>query len=558
MNSQTSTQRLVMLAFITLLSAVPNAHAGWGCPRFFSALPNVAALSVESGQVRFKRSNDINFDKGACSENVPEINLTQQEYINLHPNPSYPDYYPDTIEQAPTSCTRVGSLVYFGIAFYGGEGSGGVGGVGRLDLHTGKVDVRRPQLLRTTSVDKLFVIDKSVWVTTKDYSEGTTGPGIGIARYDWVQDRLDTFQGNKDGPCGMWANDMLVHDGELWVATELGISRYSLKHGTWRHFVPINATSQDLRETSCHEIYQAVASHLSATPEKMDDVCDLNGGPPRDIFRHLLQEHRPTAVTSINWSDSKHTMLDWAGSRNDVVDVIPAAGANVNAKDDQGWSILMKAAYAGDADIVRALLARGAEVNAQNPRAGTALIIAAEQGRAEVVSILMDHGADATLKGPTGGTALSIAASRGHTAVVEAILAKARKVDPVDLDGSDALVNAAGTGDVVAVAALLAKGIDVNALSTNGDSALGRAAANGHAEMIRALVAKGANVNARNRVGFTALMFAALQGQSETARALLSAGADPNSTDGTTALSLAVTWRHPEIEQLLRNARAVK
>lgn len=304
MNSQIWPQRLVMLAFVTLLSAVPEAHAGWGCPRFFSALPIVAALSIESGQVKFKRSNDIDLKELSCSEKVPVINLTKQEYIDLHPDPRYPDYFPDTIEQAPTSCTRVDSLVYFGLAFYGGEGSGGVGGIGRLNLHTGKVDVRRPQLLRTASVGKLLVLDKSVWVTTKNNSEGTTGPGIGIARYDWVQDDLETFQGTKDGPCGMWANDMLVHDGDLWVATELGISRYSLKRGTWRHFVPLNATSQDLRETTCHEIYQEVASHLSATPEKMDVVCDLNGGHPRGIFRHLLQEYRPEAAASVNWGDS--------------------------------------------------------------------------------------------------------------------------------------------------------------------------------------------------------------------------------------------------------------
>ncbi len=305
MNSQTLTQKLVMLAFITLLSVVPEAHAGWGCPRFFSALPIVSTLTIESGQIRFKRSNDINDDKTNCSDKVPAITLTKNEFLKLRPYPSEPDYFPDTIDQVPTSCTRVGSLVYFGLSFYSGEGSGGVGGIGRLDLHTGNVDVRRPQLLRTASVDKLLVLDKSVWVTTMNYTEGTTGPGIGIARYDWAQDRLDTFLGTKDGPCGMWANDMLVHDGELWVATELGISRYSLKQGTWRHFVPLNDTTQDLREVSCRDIYQEVASRLSATPEELDSVCDLNGGPPRDIFRNLLREHRPKDAALINWENLK-------------------------------------------------------------------------------------------------------------------------------------------------------------------------------------------------------------------------------------------------------------
>lgn len=301
MNSQTLPQTLVTLVFVTLLSAAPEARAGWGCPRFFSALPIVGVLSNKSGQIMFKRSNDIYFERESCSENVPAVNLTKKEYLKLRPDPRYPNYLPDEIEQVTTSCTRVDSLVYFGLAFYSGEGTGGVGGIGRLDLHTGKVDVRRPQLLRTASVHKLLVLDKSVWVTTKDETEGTTGPGIGIARYDWAQNRLETFQGAKDGPCGMWANDMLVHDGELWVATELGISRYSLKRGTWRHFVPLNDTTQDLREVACHDVYQEIASRLSATPDKMDDVCDINGGTPRGIFRHLLQEHRPEAAASVNW-----------------------------------------------------------------------------------------------------------------------------------------------------------------------------------------------------------------------------------------------------------------
>ncbi len=135
-------------------------------------------------------------------------------------------------------------------------------------------------------------------------SEGTDGPGIGVARYDWTQDRLDTFRGNKDGPCGMWANDVLVHNGELWVATELGISRYSLKRDTWRHFVPLNDTTQDLREASCQDIYQEVAARLSATPDEADKVCDLYGGPPRYIFRNLLQKYRPEAAAILNWNDS--------------------------------------------------------------------------------------------------------------------------------------------------------------------------------------------------------------------------------------------------------------
>lgn len=307
MNSQIVPSSLALFAFITLLTVAPPARAGWGCPRFFSALPQVEALSIESGQVRFKRSVEVLGKQANCSEEVPEITLTEKELVDLRPELKESiesRHMPAEIEQLPSSCTRVGPLVYFGLSFYRGEGTTGAGGIGRLDLHTRKVDVRRPKPLRTFSVRELLVIDQSTWFTTEDVTEGTRGPGIGIARYDWAQDRLETFQGTNDGPCGMWANDVLLHDGELWVATELGISRYSLERAKWRHFVPLDAESQDLRETTCHAIYQEVASRLSGATEDRDIACDLDGDTPRGVLRALLEEHRPQEAASIRWNGS--------------------------------------------------------------------------------------------------------------------------------------------------------------------------------------------------------------------------------------------------------------
>ncbi|MFA5106679.1 MAG: ankyrin repeat domain-containing protein, partial [Candidatus Micrarchaeia archaeon] len=51
-----------------------------------------------------------------------------------------------------------------------------------------------------------------------------------------------------------------------------------------------------------------------------------------------------------------------------------AAGADVNAKDRDGYTALMVASYWGHMDIVKLLIAAGADVNAKSETGYTALI----------------------------------------------------------------------------------------------------------------------------------------------------------------------------------------
>ncbi len=77
-----------------------------------------------------------------------------------------------------------------------------------------------------------------------------------------------------------------------------------------------------------------------------------------------------------------------------------AAGADVNARDNQGRTALMYAVDKGYVLLVEPLLAAQADPNVLAPDGATALFIAAVHGHSEIITMLMKAGADPTIKGP--------------------------------------------------------------------------------------------------------------------------------------------------------------
>ena len=69
------------------------------------------------------------------------------------------------------------------------------------------------------------------------------------------------------------------------------------------------------------------------------------------------------------------------------------AGADVNAKNVESETPLMKAARRGSVECVQALLKRGADSTVRDNEGKSALALAREGGNDDVVSLLKDHGA---------------------------------------------------------------------------------------------------------------------------------------------------------------------
>ena len=108
------------------------------------------------------------------------------------------------------------------------------------------------------------------------------------------------------------------------------------------------------------------------------------------------------------------TPLIWAAKNNsnsEVISLLLGAGAEVNAKSKYGWTPLMWAALVDEhPEVVSVLLKAGAEVNAKGRDGVTPLMYAAQYNEnPEVISVLLKAGADANASDIQGYIALGYA-----------------------------------------------------------------------------------------------------------------------------------------------------
>lgn len=194
------------------------------------------------------------------------------------------------LEQNTISCIQQDKKVWFGISYYSGEGIGGIGGIGRYDTNTGKLEVRRPKLLRKTSVHHVAHDGKSLWLGTIGFYECGDTPTQGLLRYEWDNGSFESFKGKSGGPCGFLVNDLLWRNGQLWVANELGLAKWNSKDNTWTNYLPAPGASPPIQETRCEDNYAASLDKLKLNAEEYER---LNLDSPHSLFYRTLKIFRP-------------------------------------------------------------------------------------------------------------------------------------------------------------------------------------------------------------------------------------------------------------------------
>jgi ankyrin repeat protein len=302
------------------------------------------------------------------------------------------------------------------------------------------------------------------------------------------------------------------------------------------------------------------------------------------------------------------------GDAGTVRDLL-ASGADVNAMLRGGFYVsggtgslphhgtaLMAAAMHGHVEVVELLLAAKANVEARSKYRETALMLAAREGRAEVVEALLRAKAKVNARRIDGETALIEASRRLQLPVIEALIAAGADANTKAKDQVGPLSDACTDiyekwalreglpvdplARIEIVRRLLAAGANVNEQSKSEGTPLTRASAAGFSDVVKELLAAGANVNEqspllhallRNQIdtarllieakadvhairhsGDTTLMFAAQHGQVDLVQMFLNAGVDVNAVDkrNFTALMGAARGGHIEILNMLLTAGA--
>ncbi len=219
---------------------------------------------------------------------IPPITLPRKEAVALRPSLQQAEQ----IEQQVYAWTRYGEFNWFGIGFYDGEGMSGVGGIGRYHPKTQQMEIRRPQVLRDVSISHLAHDGEALWLGTVGNYEGPDGFAHGLVRYEWNTGRIETFEGKDDGPCGFMVKDLLLDRKYLWVATDLGVSRWDREKRTWDHYVPDPGKSPPMRAVTCPEVY---ASLLKILPQVYQPSFDTI---PYSVLFESIKHFRPRFLSS--------------------------------------------------------------------------------------------------------------------------------------------------------------------------------------------------------------------------------------------------------------------
>ncbi|MBR1437053.1 MAG: ankyrin repeat domain-containing protein, partial [Synergistaceae bacterium] len=98
----------------------------------------------------------------------------------------------------------------------------------------------------------------------------------------------------------------------------------------------------------------------------------------------------------------------------ELVKLLLENGANVQAVDERGGTVLMYAASRSEPEILKLLLDNGAEINAQDESGITALMLAVRSNSSEAIKLLLDAGAKIAIRDKDGKRAYDYAISRSY------------------------------------------------------------------------------------------------------------------------------------------------
>jgi hypothetical protein len=203
-------------------------------------------------------------------------------------------------------------------------------------------------------------------------------------------------------------------------------------------------------------------SGTNADPDGTDEttalyLASMRGRLP--VVRALLAHG--AAPNRVSGGEDEGLPLSGAAAwdHTEVVEALLSAGADLAARESDGWSALLWAAANGRADALRVLLEAGADAEDANESGETALTLATRRGALGAVRVLLEAGADPARTDGEGDTPLTIANDWLGTQLESALLEQVTEQAPEDSQFVIGRTRAKDGTDLVTVAAVSPDGI---------------------------------------------------------------------------------------------------
>jgi len=250
-----------------------------------------------------------------------------------------------------------------------------------------------------------------------------------------------------------------------------------------------------------------------------------------------------------------------AAGKGDLVKVKEFLEKNpelLNAKDVQGSTPLLNAAYGGQKEVVDYLIKKGADLNSLNTYKYTPLHYSILRRHIEVAEMLIKAGADPNISNVWGYTPIHTCAGRKFFKEAEFLIKNKAAVNAKNEIGETPLFAAVKSRHRNMILLLIKNGADVNARDNVGRTPVFATADGNLSGILELLINQGAKVDITDKFGITALHRAAIGGYHDVVQILVRSGAEVNARDaeGKTPYFYAATYGHNTLTERLMSLGA--
>lgn len=362
-----------------------------------------------------------------------------------------------------------------------------------------------------------------------------------------------------------WRHVQEVLDGSLdiaaiwgpfagWLKTMKGAPLTIQPVNLWEDVVPMEyELAAGVRKTDAKLKYLLDLA-LEESKAEIEKILTDYGVPLVQCSTCLVQGNLPSHGAYVAPATTEYKPKPEAASPDQVV-----TDARLEAWLAEGADLtqeLSNAVLANDVHRIRLLVAKGADINARDPQGYAPIHTAARKRHADQVVLLAELGANVNEPDSDGMTPLQHAVMRDHVPSVKVLLEKGADIEGKNAQGYSALALALAEAKYETAKALLEAGAHIDTRAgpdeltplmivasqvKAGEGTVFLPGSTRPIDLARDLIKRGADVNAQSKSGITALMIAAARNVAPMIGLLMQGGAKPDlrSAQGKTAAEIA-------------------